>query len=52
MAVAMNYTRIELRIIQHGVQHAGNVISLTIGRLYVARSRENPVKEDQVNAPW
>ena len=29
-----------------------NVISLTIGRLYVARSQENPVEEDQVNAPW
>ena len=52
MAVAVSYTRIELRIVQHGVRHAGNVISLTIGRLYAARSQENPVKEGQVNAPW
>ena len=48
MAVAVNYTRTDPKIVQHGVRHAGNVISLTIGKLFVARSQRNPVKEDQV----
>ena len=50
MAVAVNYTRTDPKIVQHGVQHAGNVICLTIGKLFVAMSQRNPVKEDQ--APW
>ena len=37
MAVVANFTRIVLEIVQHGVQHPGNVISPTIGKLYVAK---------------
>ena len=50
MAVAVNYIRTDPKIVQHGVRHAGNAISLIIGKLFVARSQRNPVKEDQV--PW
>ena len=50
MAVAVNYMRTDPKIVQHGVRHAGNVISLIIGKLFVARFQRNPVKEDQ--APW
>ena len=52
MALAVIYTKIELKIVQHGVQYAENAISPIIGKLYVARSQENPVKEGKVNAPW
>ena len=52
MAVAMIYIRIGLKIVQHGVRHAENATSPIIGKLYVDRSQENPVKEDKVNAPW
>ena len=55
MAVAMIYTRIGLKIVQHGVQHAGNAISSIIGKLYVVKFHENPSKEGNpvnVNAPW
>ena len=37
MAVVVNSIRIMLEIVQHGVQHAGNVISPTIGKSYMAK---------------
>ena len=34
MAVAMNYIRTDLKIVQHGIRHVENTISLTIGKLW------------------
>ena len=54
MAVVMIYTRIMLEIVQHGVQHAGNVTNPTIGRLCVVKSQTEDQTEEGnlVSSPW
>ena len=53
MAVVTTCIKIMLKIVQHGVQHAENVMNPIIGKLCVVKSHENPPKEGNlVSIPW
>ena len=53
MAVVATCIKIELKIVQHGVQHAENVTNPIIGKLCAVKSHEDPLKEGSlVSVPW